>query len=104
MRLEVKSQKKVEQSAEMSFWEVLAHNGGIRCLQGGNLVVDGILASSHSDWVLDDVVPPCMVPYLPAIYQAILRPIYWAQQLFCADWIKRTIVPVNNLGAAHGYK
>ncbi|BDA51063.1 probable Indian hedgehog protein at C-terminar half [Coccomyxa sp. Obi] len=65
---------------------------------GGHLVVDGVVASSHSDWVLDDVVPPSMVPYLPVIYQAIFWPIYWAQQLFPANWIDHVIA----VGAAHG--
>lgn len=64
--------------------------------------MDGVLASSHSDWVLDDVVPPSTVPYLPAIYQTIFRPIYWAQQLFPGKWIDRAIAPVTALSAAHG--
>lgn len=74
-------------------------------MQGGHLVVNGVVASAHSDWVLDDVVPPRMVPYLPEIYQAIFRPIYWAQQLsFPADWISPAIALVSCLISLGGWK
>lgn len=35
----------------------------------GNIVVNGMLASSHSDWVLDGVMPGCSAHLLPAIYK-----------------------------------
>ena len=38
-------------------------------LQSGRLVVDGVLASAHSDWLLDDVMPAWAVHLLPHIYQ-----------------------------------
>lgn len=41
-------------------------------LQGGRIVVEGVLASCHSDWMLDDAVL-CFAPHLthllPAVYQ-----------------------------------
>ncbi|CAL8466183.1 g5719 [Coccomyxa elongata] len=73
--------------------------------KGGHLVVNGVVASAHSDWVLDDVVPTGMVPYLPEIYQAVFRPIYWAQQLlFPADWINPAIALVSHLVSVGGWK
>ena len=44
-------------------------------LQGGNIVVDGVLASCHSDWFLDDPVQrlaPHLAPLLPSAYQVLL--------------------------------
>jgi hypothetical protein len=44
----------------------------VHVLQGGNIVVDGVLASCHSDWFLDDPVQrfaPRLTPLLPAAYQ-----------------------------------
>lgn len=47
----------------------------------GNIIVDGILASSHSSWFLDDLVNdvggPAYLQYLPTIYQAVLAPARW---------------------------
>ena len=47
----------------------------VHVLQGGNIVVDGVLASCHSDWFLDDSVQrlaPHLAPLLPAAYQVLL--------------------------------
>ena len=41
---------------------------------GGNIVVNGVLSSAHSEFVLDDYMPAFMVKYLPAIYQAMFAP------------------------------
>ena len=38
----------------------------------GAIVVDGVLASCHSEWVLDDVTPEGYARYLPAVYQRAL--------------------------------
>ena len=35
----------------------------------GDIVVNGVLASCHSDWVLDRIVPARYAHLLPAIYQ-----------------------------------
>ncbi|KXZ41155.1 hypothetical protein GPECTOR_715g867 [Gonium pectorale] len=54
--------------------------------------VDGVVASPHSDWILDSVAPAWMVPYLPYIYEALLAPVYG---LYCivgpdtAEWLAR---------------
>ncbi len=49
--------------------------------QGGLVVVNGVVASAHSDWVLDDLVPAAWTPALPRLYQALFRPVYWAYRL-----------------------
>lgn len=36
----------------------------------GTIVVDDVVASAHSDWLLDDICPEKYVGSLPAIYQA----------------------------------
>lgn len=41
---------------------------------GGSIVVNGVLASAHSNWVLDDHVPEWATGYLPYIYQAAFAP------------------------------
>lgn len=48
--------------------------------ESGNIIVDGVVASAHSEWFLDAVVPVSMLPYLPAIYQGVLgfnRLLFW---------------------------
>jgi hypothetical protein len=46
--------------------------------QGGDLIVNSVIASSHSDWILDDVTPAAWRHLLPSIYDALLYPIYLA--------------------------
>ncbi|KXZ51391.1 hypothetical protein GPECTOR_12g353 [Gonium pectorale] len=59
-------------------------------VRGADLIVDGVVASPHSDWILDSVAPAWMVPYLPYIYEALLAPVYG---LYCivgpatAEWL-----------------
>ena len=36
---------------------------------GGDIVVDGVVASCHSSWVLDKFTPSSLFSYLPAMYQ-----------------------------------
>jgi len=38
----------------------------------GSIVVDGVLASCHSEWFLDDATPEGYSKYLPAVYQRVL--------------------------------
>ena len=43
---------------------------------GGNIVVNGVVASAHSDWFLDDLFQSLnLVHLLPAVYQAVLTPV-----------------------------
>ena len=50
-------------------------------LQGGTLLVDGVLASDQSDWLLDDVVPPGWHRHLPALYGTLLAPVRLAYRV-----------------------
>lgn len=43
----------------------------------GSIVVDGVVASSHSDWIFDDIVPASWSQYLPYLYQALFMPGQW---------------------------
>ncbi|WIA37379.1 hypothetical protein OEZ86_014305 [Tetradesmus obliquus] len=47
----------------------------------GDLVVNGVLVSAHSDWYLDRVMPQSHVHRLPAIYQATMAPARLAYRL-----------------------
>ena len=48
----------------------------------GNIVVNGILASSHSEWFLDELASNIGgVSFLPSIYQAVLGPARWLYNL-----------------------
>lgn len=40
----------------------------------GTIVVNGVIASAHSDWILDYVVPSAWTRWLPSIYQALFFP------------------------------
>ena len=72
-------------------------------LQGADLVVDGVVASCHSEWFLDALVPASMVRYLPAIYEATLTPVYWLYRLVgaaSARWLAEDVGLVQAVDAA----
>ena len=48
------------------------------CDATGLPVVDGVVASDQSEWVLDDVVHGAAVPQLPRVYGALFAPLRWA--------------------------
>jgi hypothetical protein len=52
---------------------------------GGHIVVDGVVASVHSSWILDRI---SFIPrsYLPFIYDAILLPVYGLYSLIGPEW------------------
>lgn len=50
----------------------------------GNIVVDGVVASCHSSWILDSLVPKGFQPWLPAVYQAVFLLNRWMYWLFGA--------------------
>merc|ERR1711865_872906 len=41
---------------------------------GGTIIVNNVLASAHSNWVLDGLVPSSATGYLPSIYQVLFTP------------------------------
>jgi len=48
----------------------------------GNIVVDGIIASCHSSWIIDEHFPTALRSWLPAVYQAMFLPGRWIYWLF----------------------
>lgn len=57
---------------------------------GGNIVVNGVLASAHSDWILDEYMSG-YEKYLPSLYQALFLPGRWLYHLVgseAADWLE----------------
>lgn len=40
----------------------------------GKIIVNDVLASAHSEWILDNYVPEALVRHLPAIYNALFIP------------------------------
>lgn len=43
---------------------------------GGTIIVNGVVASTHSDWFLDDFFEALdLVHWLPAVYQMVLLPV-----------------------------
>jgi len=56
----------------------------------GNIVVNGVVASSHSSWVLDPLTPKSLVQYLPSMYQMLFAPgrlLYWLAGPKAADFL-----------------
>lgn len=49
----------------------------------GIIVVNGVVASAHSNWILDDLVPASWVEMLPAIYQGMFLPGRVLYHLLC---------------------
>ena len=57
--------------------------------QNGLLLVDGVLASSHSEWLLDNLVPAGLTPHLPAIYQLLFKPLFWLYKIVGAGVMQK---------------
>ncbi|KAL4436822.1 hypothetical protein ABPG75_003961 [Micractinium tetrahymenae] len=65
----------------------------------GRLVVDGVLASAHSDFLLDDITPARLRYLLPLVYQAAFKPLAWAYRLLGPQrtaWLTDAAVPLVN--------
>ena len=45
-------------------------------IRGANIVVNGIVASPHSQWILDTLTPNSLTGYLPHIYEVMLMPVF----------------------------
>ncbi|BDA50219.1 probable sonic hedgehog protein A [Coccomyxa sp. Obi] len=59
--------------------------------KGGNVVVNRVLASAHSSYVLDDIVPESMAHYLPTIYNTFFRPLYWLHKMGSHALVERMV-------------
>ena len=70
---------------------------------GGLPVVDGVVASDQSEWVLDGVVPADATPQLPRLYSALFAPLRWAYLALGPRVWGQVIAPaVAHLGHTYG--
>jgi hypothetical protein len=78
-----KTSKKIESSRVVSTSVQLDFGVYNPYTMNGQIVVDGVVASSHSRWILDSVWPDSLIDssWLPSIYQTIFAPIRWWYQL-----------------------
>lgn len=70
----------------------------------GKVVVNKVVASSHSDWVLDSWTPAAWTRYLPAVYQVLFLPGRWLY--YMVGPIAADVLDVNNPQVApenHGH-
>lgn len=77
-------------SEVLSAWLAPATGAFNPFVRGADLVVDGVVASPHSDWVLDGVTPAALRHHLPAVYEALLAPVYAAYLAVgarAAEWL-----------------
>jgi hypothetical protein len=66
----------------------------------GKIVVNNVVASAHSEWILDSLVPSVCIRHLPAVYQAMFLPGRWLYQLVGPN--AADMLDVNN-PSSHGY-
>ncbi|KXZ50378.1 hypothetical protein GPECTOR_16g551 [Gonium pectorale] len=75
-------------------------------VRGADLLVDGVLASPHSEWLLDWLAPAGLVPYLPCIYEALLAPVYGLYGMVgptVAEWLAHSGLHLADVGTASEY-
>ncbi|MEW5317868.1 MAG: hypothetical protein WDW38_009132 [Sanguina aurantia] len=83
-------------------WTEIARGAFNPYVRGADMIVDGVVASPHSDWILDPVTPEAMRHMLPAVYEALFAPI---SALFAvigptaAEWIAHGPLGLANAGA-----
>ncbi|KXZ45492.1 hypothetical protein GPECTOR_54g233 [Gonium pectorale] len=77
--------------ASVSAVDVLMARGAYNpYVRGADLVVDGVVASPHSNWILDWAAPASMVRYLPYVYEILLAPVYGLYRMVgpvTAEWL-----------------
>lgn len=66
----------------------------------GKIVVNGVVASAHSEWILDSLMPLVYRRHLPAVYQAMFLPGRWLYHLVGPN--AADMLDVNN-PSNHGY-
>ncbi|KXZ50376.1 hypothetical protein GPECTOR_16g549 [Gonium pectorale] len=75
-------------------------------VRGADLLVDGVLASPHSEWLLDWLAPAGLVPYLPYIYEVLLAPVYGLYGMVgpsVAEWLAHGGLHLADVGTASEY-
>ena len=63
------------------------------------------VASPHSDWLLDGITPAALRKHLPAVYEALLAPVYWLYVLVgpaIGEWLAHGL-GLAEAGAADSY-
>jgi len=60
----------------------------------GNIVVNGVAASAHSSWILDQLIPATLTKYVPALYQSIFVVGRWIYKIFGSH--AADVIGVNN--------
>ena len=65
-------------------------------------VVDGVLASDQSDWVLDDLTPAHLAHLLPTLYSLLFAPLRWAYFGLGAPAWARLSPALAHVGHHHG--
>lgn len=84
------TQQQLAPSAVLEAWVTPAAGAYNPLVRGADLLVDGVVASPHSNWVFDSIAPASMRKHLPAVYEAMMAPIY---ALYCmvgaanAEWL-----------------
>jgi hypothetical protein len=68
----------------------------------GSIIVDGAVASAHSDWIFDDLVPASWSQYLPNLYQALFMPGQWLYHV-CGVWAARALDMSNPQSSPDSY-
>ena len=58
----------LEPAAVVETWVSAAVGAFNPFVRGADLIVDGVVASPHSDWLLDGVTPAALRKHLPAVY------------------------------------
>ena len=77
----------VIQSSKVTHVDWVVANGAFNPMTAsGTVVVDGIVASAHSDWFLDGVVSAEIQGH---VYQAILAPVRLAYDLIGPEWTQK---------------
>ena len=69
---------------------------------GGHPVVDGVLASDQSDWVLDPLTPAALTHLLPSVYGTAMAPLRWAYAVLGAGAWGRLAPALAHVGLHHG--
>ena len=67
-------------------WTGLAAGAFNPLVRGADLIVNGVVASPHSDWLLDGLTPARLRKHLPAVYEAMLAPVYALYQVVGPAW------------------
>ncbi|MEW5317818.1 MAG: hypothetical protein WDW38_009086 [Sanguina aurantia] len=84
-------------------WTEIARGAFNPYVRGADMIVDGVVASPHSDWILDPITPEAMRHMLPAVYEVLLTPIHALYAVIgptAAEWLAQGPLGLAEAGAA----